>query len=397
MTSRTMAALACLIFPLGLVPAALLAADSFDYAVVGARAEAMGGAAIAAAEDSTALFHNPAGLAAMSCPEAQAVIRVQSDRQTIDSAGAVTKGTRYSQTAFNFLGGAYPLTVARRRLVVGFGYQRPIELVTHYRGADVDGGVVTWSPSVGMEIAPWASAGLAVNLWRGTRENDTTVDGVNVVWKSKYSGVNATVGLRFDMQKSRHAVPLRIGLVIRTPFDLDLDYHDRTTPPDVVAAWTYTAEMPWTIGVGAAYDIGDRFTVAADFENRRFGGRELISRGAEGVTVAPMSASGDDLNPLRLGAEYRLPFGPMAVPLRAGFRTVPTLYADRVDGSVTEPASGAAFTFGSGIGIGALAVDVTFSRSEYDVTTETAGAKRISTRAYTTWLIAGTYRFSKMR
>jgi len=56
---------------------------------------------------------------------------------------------------------------------------------------------------VAVELAPWLGAGVAVNIWDGTRDYDHDLaDGSTLWWESDYSGVNATLGVRVDLAYS---------------------------------------------------------------------------------------------------------------------------------------------------------------------------------------------------
>ena len=371
-------------------------ADSYDPVTVGARAEGMGGAAIATARDLEAVPANPAGLLSLNAPELVVGGRVIEDVEETSQLSGTTRTPTFRHTGANLVGGAYPLTVGGRALVLAAAYHRPLELVTHFRGEGIEGGVTAWSSAVALALTPWLGGGLALNFWDGVRDYSHGLpDGSHLWWKSEYSGVNATFGVAFDLRHTSRPTPLRIGLAAHTPFDLGIDYHELTTVvggPDRPDAWTYRVEMPWRVGLGAAWEPVPRLRVAIDVERRFFGDRRIIAEGAGGRVVSDLSASGEDLTPVRLGVEYRLAVGRSTVPLRLGGRTVPTLRADRRDGVVRGQAVGRAWTAGTGLETGRVRLDLAWSRSSYEVDNATGAATTVTTRTATTWMLQGSLR-----
>jgi hypothetical protein len=352
---------------LGSAPQA--SAQGFDLVSVGARSEAMGGAGIAASEDTSALFHNPAALVTLKRPQVDLTLRKLRDWHKENDGYYWDRGTSYSHNAVNQLGYAHPLQVGGHPLVLGIAYQRPMELVTHYMGGKVGGGVATYSPGAAFAIKPWFSAGVAVNVWEGKRDQTLTADEVGMSWRSKYSGFNATVGLLFDLRETESGFPLRVGLTARTPFTLDIDYTDRVRPEggeEVNSAYSYEVGMPWMVGLGLAADLFSNFTLSAEIEHRFYNDGEIKVSGPHGNDIGPISETVDDVMPLRYGAELRLQFGDWMVPVRAGYRTVPTLRSHYWDHQPVGQVKGDAFTLGTGFGTNRWRADLTYSRSFYD-------------------------------
>jgi len=370
---------------------ASVSADSFDPVVIGARTEGMGGAAIAAAGDLESVAANPAGLLTLSRGELLIGGRILEDTIATESAtgAATTTGDRH--TCLTLAGGAVPLRLGGRAWALAVAYERPLELVTFYKGGDIHGGVSAWSPAVAVELVPWLGVGAAVNIWDGTRDYDHDLaDGSRLWWKSDYSGVNATVGLRFDLGRTTAQLPLTVGLNARTPFTLGIDYHERSATAagvESAAAWTYQIEMPWMAGVGIAWEPSADVTLALEGEARFFKGSRNRATGSAGTDVTPLSASDDNLFPVRFGVEYRLHTGSLVIPLRAGVRSVPTLSADRRDGQPEGQATGFAFTGGIGVVAGRVRADLAYSSSQYARDTVVGAASTTTSRTYQTWML----------
>ena len=108
----------------------------------------------------------------------------------------------------------------------------------------------------------------------------------------------------------------------------------------------------------------DFLTLAADAEFRAFSGSEVIVEDGENF---PLSENEEDLFQLRLGAEYLLVNDLGVFPIRAGFRSVPTLFADYDElGEVIGPTQGSGFSLGTGFITSRFALDFTYSASWYD-------------------------------
>jgi hypothetical protein len=366
-------------------------ADSFDPVVVGARAAGMGGAAIAAAADLEAVSANPAGLLALKKGELLLGGRRLADTAAAQPASGPATETTDRHSAITLAGGALPLRLAGHELVLAVAYQRPLELVTHYRERPIDGGVIAWSPAVAVALTPWLGAGAALNLWDGTRDFDHDLaDGSHLTWQSDYSGTNATLGLLLDLGRTAAALPVRVGLAAHTPFDLGIDYRERARSASGVesdATWTYRVQMPWMAGLGISWEPLADLTVALEGETRLFSGKKTVATGSTGTDTTPLSASDDNVTPLRLGAEYRVRVGALTIPVRAGVSTVPTLYADRRDGQPAGQASGMAYSGGIGVAAGRLRADLAYRWSRYERDTIVGADTTTATRTYQTWVL----------
>ena len=360
------------------------AASGFDLTVPGARAEGRAGAQIAVADDATALFWNPANLASREGLRLSFAGRWREDDLKRTASTGNTTGDVHDHTGLGVAGAAYTGLWGERPVAAGFSYLRPMELVTHYQGRDIGGGVVTWTPGLALAVNRWLAVGVALNVWRGIRDFDETVGDTVIWWEADYSGTNAVIGARFDFRELGGGVPLQAGVVVRTPFDLRIEYADRFAGPGgaTAAAWQYRVEMPWMIGLGLSAEPLPRLRAAFDFEHRHYSGCELIAESSAGErTVSPLSASGNDLNQLRLGVEYSLSAGEWQFPLRAGYRRAPTLYADWLGDGYGDQAVANAWCTGFGIGRGPLIVDVSLSRSTFD--RESHGATGLTAIAQT--------------
>ena len=116
---------------------------------VGARSLGMGGAYTGVANDYSALFWNPAGLAQMEYGEFSFGL---SDLNYLDGSTFFSEGQSYSSNALklNTLGLAYPVPVRRGSLVLAFGYNRQSDFTTgmSFSGYNPSGSIIqSWAPN----------------------------------------------------------------------------------------------------------------------------------------------------------------------------------------------------------------------------------------------------------
>jgi len=350
---------------------------NFNIIGAGARARGMGGAFIGLADDATAVSWNPAGLAKLEKPEASVVGLYESYSISTDIPDADTDPYESSHFSLNFLSGAFPLSVGERNLVAAVALQQVVDLYYKYDGDDYEaertGGINAITPAVGLQLTPTFSVGASVNIFTG-KTNYTYEDryyGDEGEAEYQYSGTNFTIGGLFDYNK------FRFGFVYKTPFGLgeeeeDLDY-------DV------TIHMPQMVGLGVAYMASENLTVAADYEMRSYSDTELENND----TGDKMEAGWEDINQLRLGAEYLFISGNSILPMRLGFATTPTLYTDDNDDQIT----GMNITAGIGIIMGNINLDLGLEYNTYSYEIDDGFDTYDYSDDYLRFIISGVFHF----
>jgi hypothetical protein len=214
-----------------------------------------------------------------------------------------------------------------------------------------------------------------VNIWLGNFDNSTVTDKATKAGYSNdgaYSGLNFTAGILVDFEGLKKPIPIKLGATVKTPFELKVDGNYERKPTGTTTQkgeFANTVEMPLMYGFGASGRIGENLTIAVDFESRLYGDKKIF-READGSTsttkvrdTLQLSDSKSDLNQVRVGAEYLVVTTAGVIPIRAGFRTVPTLSAN-VDekGDYSDMVLGNAFTLGTGFIGQSLALDLTYTR-----------------------------------
>lgn len=368
-------------------------AQQYNIVGAGARAEGFGGAFIGVADDATAVVWNPAGLPQLQRAEASVVARNVGEKwEYVDKRSAANNETsNQSHIVFNFGSLAVPLRLGSMSLVVAAAYQRQMDFYYVYDTPDdkytETGGLDTFTPGIGIQIAPWISFGAAANIWFGKDDynedytSPASPTGMrNLKMNGTYSGFNFVIGALLDFGGLKQPFPLKLGVSAKAPFKLTNNYTNQYTPArsgysfGSLSTWgTHgTVDMPWMIGLGASYRIGENLTVAVDYEMRSFGNkqREIIYDAPYdqyfSSSKTDMSVTGKDLNQFRVGAEYLIVLNMGVFPLRAGYQNVPTLmgYRDQL-GKPTDQVIGSAFSVGTGYISERFALDVTFSQASH--------------------------------
>ncbi len=374
----------------------------WNFTGVGARAAGMGGAFIGVADDATAISWNPAGLTQLDKAEASIVGRGLAEIYEVDFNDWV-ETYEDEHGILNFLSGVYPFEFSGKQFVAALAVQRQLDLYSYYHeeyyeeiGIESydyfyetfsEGGTSTITLGLANRLASVFSFGVAANLWVGEAFLETTdivdKDSLDYYYYWNYhdksdwtfSGFNFVIGAMLDLNYRNNPVPLRIGLVIKTPFDLSVDeefileeYTDDNgsiyEPDPVESSDSYTLGMPLMYGLGASYRFGDNFTFAIDIESRKFGDTTL-KEDYEELTGDTGELENQDLNQIRFGGEYLFTelWDFAVIPLRIGAKTVPTLFKDMDE----EQVVGTTFSLGTGLITEKYSMDISFGTSAFQI------------------------------
>lgn len=393
-----------------ILPAQIRLNHQLNITGAGARAAAMGGAFIGVADDATAIVWNPAGLTQLERMEVSAVGRYlfEDVEQSFNNQPSDNESETQIHPVFNFGSFAIPFSMGKQiKAVFAAAYQRQLDF--YYNNADTaseakeTGGADTFSPGLALGIGSIFSVGLAANIWFGSdtyeitslpaRDEKWTYDGT-------VKGVNFLVGALVDLSGLRKPIPIKIGMCVRTPFDLNSDYSYNFTPPlfgqyPTLEA-SVTREMPLMIGIGTSARPWENLTLSLDYETRKYGDKQTnYSIKSPALTdTENISASNSDINQFRAGIEYLIVTRGGVFPLRAGYQNVPTLQANYTFNGQTqeyEPGDqvmGTGFSVGTGFISNSIALDLTYSRVRYEQTYSANGATT-ATSQYTEQAITG--------
>jgi long-subunit fatty acid transport protein len=376
--------------------------SDFNITGAGARAEGFGGAFIGLADDATAVVWNPSGLTQLERPEASIVTRFVSDAVAFKNENRPRLDYEESDGRFglNFASFATPVTKNDMKIVAAFSYQRQLDFNAKSKNEDIDnngntfqsvtdasGGVNTITPAIALKINPMISIGLSINIWTGSIDNKYSEQIIGIAGRNRldftadYSGLNFVLGGLVDFEQSKNGIPFKIGFTLRTPFDLtskgSVILEDQTGI--VTLDLKQTIQMPLMIGFGASYRLGDNLTFALDYEIRNYAQKDLSTDlSYQNTTLVSgadrVSQSGKNLNEIRFGGEYLIVGDFGVIPIRAGFKTVPTVLSDLDIVPITNgfdfppngnQVKGTGISLGSGFISNSFAIDVTFNSQAY--------------------------------
>lgn len=366
-----------------------------------ARALGMGGAGLAAADDSRALSSNPAALARLRRIELACGL-ARSAHDLEGNALGTDFDTSISSTDLTSLRFAYPFPTFRGSLVFGLGGERIYSFDGDFLAAYDDtimweenegdvqtgpwsqiedhitqGSIYAWTAAAAVEASPAISLGAAVSLWSGSFSRDFTWSAsdsydlsdvydnytLTVESDADVSGVRARVGGLFYLAEG-----LSAALVVDSPAKLTFEGVEELTEeidgvggqPEVVY-FSDELTLPFAFGAGLAYTPSDLVAVAGDvwytdWSEMTYEGFLYLGEPAE--RRAAYEATTD----FRIGLEVTLPSWPLR--LRGGYMSRPLAYRG------LDVASDRSYiTLGVGLLVDTvLAVDVAWLRGAYERT-----------------------------
>lgn len=348
---------------------------------VGARAMGMGGATLGIADDFTALYWNPAGIAQIEKFE---LFTSFSHNIAITDSSFTNEdvvGTSRSQVRPNSIGIVYPFYTEQGGLAIAFGYNRPqnFDFQTSIQGVDPSrgnvysglyvnennlnsGGIGIWSFGGSVYVSKNFLIGGSVDYWSGENVHDlvaTATDTLNAdaelsrfrfddEIERNYSGVGGRVGVlaTFD-----DVVNLGITLVAPTEITVDEFWREYTTvlyddgeelsdPADGTVS--YDIERPFEIGTGIALKLLDKqLTLAGDVQLTDWRQTRYDPLPADDIASDHFEEYYSTTIQTRLGVEFLIP--EISTYLRLGY------YRDEIPFTVTEIENERDFfTFGIG-------------------------------------------------
>jgi long-chain fatty acid transport protein len=383
--------------------AALLASGTAVFAnglnlnSLGTRALSMGGAFVGLADDFTAIFWNPAGLARIKTGTfgASGSDIIPSGTYNLTVPPPLGPGTIIDTRTRtkHYIGGiaayVYPISPD---VVAAIGVYTPSGLGATWDGTkmgyisggrnDIDWisrvGLVTIAPSIAYRISDAFSMGASLNINYGMFDTsmyagtaDLTPMGLPfpAFDLGQYEesetgwGLGATVGVQF-----RPSSMLSFGAVLRTASTVKFSGTAKIANLPALQAKGESdirREVTWPMWVAAGVAVHpvDKLTVTADVQWTQWSKIQTITTTYLDATWAPlMMASGKNVMPmywqdalqLRFGAEYGLGKG---LVLRAGYYIDPSAAPDRTMNILLPNYDFSGITFGLGYATGSLTLD----------------------------------------
>jgi opacity protein-like surface antigen len=324
----------------------------------GARAAGMGNAYLGISDDEMAYSWNPAGMIFIDKSKLGLQFQSKADKfnmplsvesDTLHQVSVHDTQAKKNHFNLNFAGFAVPFTFIQRQWVVGGGYRNLYDMNFKFDYPGYLVGTSTYSEDGGMDAVSIALAskiiegfgiGITANnyirhseinrfepksLPLGEANNFDTAD-VKINYRSHYSGFNMDIGLTGEVNI------FRAGLVLRTPYNLTEKYLRTLTIfiPEgnggIIDRVTATTKIPFSYAIGVSAKPIDKLILSLDYEHRPMS-KSDVTLNFESLlyTDTTYNLKLKDLNEIRIGAEYTLSAGFAEIPLRAGFRKLPSV------------------------------------------------------------------------
>lgn len=312
---------------------------------VGSRAMGMGGAFLGVADDLTALYWNPAGLAQIRKFELYGSLsHNDSDAETQFTGSRPTIATR-SKTRPSSAGIVYPFEARQGGFAIGLGYNRPLDFDSRtviqgtvptddptFGGLDVDetsshrGGIGIWSFGAGVFISQNIILGASMDFWHGTHVNELDSVAVDVnsidpelasfefhdTIDREYFGVGGRFGLLAYITEN-----VTLGLNAVAPMDIEVDeiwreetyvsFDDGASERNSDQGSTlFNIERPFELGAGVAVNLlQECLILATDVQFTDWTQTQYSSPPAEDVSRDNFERFYDKTIQIRVGIEYQ--------------------------------------------------------------------------------------------
>jgi len=383
----------------------------------GARAQGMGGAFIAIADDATAASWNPGGLMQLERPELSFVFNFSHNRKEVNNPGTPSMEgmNSISRDDLNYLSFDLPFRAFNKNMVVSLNYQRLYDLYDDlsfdinkgffnrvsggFTSTDThtdfkqSGALKAFSPAYAIQLTPQLSLGATCNFWTDnlgydngweSHRVDKTTSAVfspsipNKVFrgeKTVYTHEENTNFEAFNMNLGflwRINSVVTLGGVYKTPYTASVvrrtwqdsstvNFGSAGTGSSNFIKSTKTREriemhFPSSYGLGIAFRLTDAFTTSFDVYHTEWSDYWIRSNGSKTnpVTGGLMSKSHTrDTTQVRAGCEYLFVLEKTIIPLRWGVFYDP-------EPAAKHPDDFYGFSLGTGISLGPVVLDCAY-------------------------------------
>ncbi|OVE77924.1 hypothetical protein BVX98_01615 [bacterium F11] len=303
--------------------------SGYEFEGVGTREVARAGAAVASADNWTAVYWNPGNIVrAVKGNKKQIGLQFfggglnGTDSNSISGLPGVAGAFSRQHISSNyFLGALGILAPLGEKWGFGFGFYTPLLQGTEFSdfssgsGTTIDyesqAGILVWNLSTSVELSDQLAAGVGLNILYGKFSIENKLSNPILTSTGELEGdgtaLEGIFGLRFDPHPQ-----LSLGAVYRTGGNADIKGDAKATRTGLTnEATTFTTELrhPPTLGLGIAYRPLPKWTVELDF-NQTFWTRftNAIQYENQGLllTNSGNSFNWKDTWKLRLGTEVAL-------------------------------------------------------------------------------------------
>ena len=392
-----------------------------NFAGVGVRAMGMGGAFVGVADDFTAMYWNPAGLAQMQQREVQ--VSFLRNSRANDSIFNGTPGkSELTNTRFGSLGFVYPYPVYRGSLVLAAGLTRikDFDWNLNQKGYSYndslivdhvfqhEGELALAGVSAAIDVSPAVSLGATLGLVSGEDEAVNEFDWADSQDKFLEQRFRARDSFTDEYKWTPYAV---LGAMLRTPhadprYRLgatfttggahkiryvfrgsssdagynSVEYDDGTVEefPDEELSSTYELALPFEFGVGVSAEALPGLTLAGSLHLAEWSQSEYKGGDEYGLrSDTSFETQYRDVLRYHLGVEYQVPV--VALDLRAGYFVDPIPFVGPRDPGSDDPPihieeDRRFITLGAGILIDeAMQIDLAWVRGAFKQVEEYSG------------------------
>ena len=348
-----------------------------NFAGVGVRAMGMGGAFVGVADDFTAMYWNPAGLAQMQRREVQ--VSLLRNSRANDSVFNGTAGrSELTNTRFGSLGFVYPYPVYRGSLVLAAGLTRikDFDWSLNLKGDDDglaadhafqhEGELALAGVSAAIDVSPAVSLGATLGLVSGEDQAVNEFDWADSQDEFLEQRFFARDSFTDEYQWTPYAV---LGAMLRSPRDnpryrlgatfttggthkiryvfrgspsdtgySSVQYDDGTVEKfsDEEARNTYELALPFEFGVGASAEALPGLTLAGSLHLAEWSQSEYKGGDEYGLRAdTSFETQYRDVLRYHFGVEYQVPV--VALDLRAGYFVDPVPFIGPRDPGSDDP------------------------------------------------------------
>lgn len=356
-----------------------------NFAGVGTRAMGMGGSFVGVADDFTALYWNPAGLAQMQHHEVQAAFT--RNGLTMESArSGISASSDLASTRVDALGGVYRVPVQRGSLVVAAGYNRvqAFDWVLREPGLTVvepppgspagtprdsvladnsyrhEGGIALTAFGAAVDVSPTVSLGATLGFTNGEDRSQTSFDWRDTLgtqtWRRAQDreayddnyGVALHAALGGLMRYPREEPRVRVGAQVTYSGVHDVSYVFRGIPDpnehsrveyddglvvsrqDTTESGSYRIALPLEMSAGVSVVPVAGLLLAGSVHVAEWKQTEYKGTDAEELAGATSFQSQyRNVARYHVGAEWQVPA--VALDLRAGYYTDPLPFVGPLD------------------------------------------------------------------
>ncbi|MFC1770363.1 OmpP1/FadL family transporter [Candidatus Margulisiibacteriota bacterium] len=247
-------------------------AAGFEATIIGLRGTVLAGALTGVADDASAVYYNPAGLAMMKPGAMDYEVSVGVMPTGFEYTNAVN-GVKSKSTELALFPSLFLSKAVNDSLACGLGIYVPYggggvkynvnaALIEPGTTLEFASGFLAFSPAVSYKVMPDLSVGVALNIYYGYLSSNLTyaagVMGANAVpIEQSYSGIagyNAHIGVLYKLSEA-----MNIGLFARTPTSLEVD-GKRKLPVDENSKAKMT--VPSKVALGLSYQVSDALMTA---------------------------------------------------------------------------------------------------------------------------------------